>query len=285
MDGRHPHHDTVAATLQTWYTSAAPAMGVQVERRPFGIYQRYGPNNGEVTLRDVAPADVPALLTDVRAYYGDASVGIYLDERQAEASVGPALVQAGCTKGTAETHLVHVGAAPAVRPVPGVVLEPLTAATLTEWATTKLQGFASSEAVPDPQRLAAEVAMRRADMADTGRFAFARAGGDPAAIVGLFDGDDRHIFLLATRVPFRHRGIARWLLAHTIAAAYADGCRSVLINCDPADTPIRLYRRLGFTDEVYWRQRYEPPTAATERRPATPQPGGAAGGERGTPSQ
>ena len=176
MDRRHPHHDAVAATLQAWYTSSAPAMGVRVERRPFGVYMRYPPDNGEVTLRDVEPADVSALLADVRTYYGDASVGVYLS--------------------------------------------------------------------------------------GTGRFSFAQAGGDPAAILGLFDGDDRHIFLLATRVPFRHRGIARWLLAHTIAAAYADGCRSVLINCDPADTPIRLYRRLGFTDEVYWRQRYELPSEA-----------------------
>ncbi len=262
MDRRHPHHDAVAATLQAWYTSSAPAMGVRVERRPFGVYMRYPPDNGEVTLRDVGPTDVSALLADVRTYYGDASVGVYLDDHQADATLGPALVQARCTKGTTETHLVHVGAAPAVRPMPGIVLEPMTEATLTEWAVTKLQGFASSEAAPDPQRLAAEVAMRRADMSGTGRFSFARAGGDPAAILGLFDGDDRHIFLLATRVPFRHRGIARWLLAHTIAAAYADGCRSVLINCDPADTPIRLYRRLGFTDEVYWRQRYELPSEA-----------------------
>ena len=263
MDRRHPHHDAIAATLRTWYTSSAPSMGSRVERRPFGVYMRYPPDAGEVTVRDAGPEDVPALLADVRAYYGDASVGIYLDDRRSDATLGPALVQAGCTKGTAETHLVHVGAVPAVHPVPRVVLEPLTEATLTEFAVTKIQGFASSEAAPDPQRLATEVAMRRAELAGEGRFVFARAGGDPAAILGLFDGDDRHIFLLATRVPFRNRGIARWLLTRTIAAADAAGCRSILINCDPDDTPIRLYRRLGFTDEVYWRQRYEPPAPAT----------------------
>ena len=37
---------------------------------------------------------------------------------------------------------------------------------------------------------------------------------------------------------------------------YARGCRSILINTDVNDTPIQLYRRLGFTDEIYWAQGY-----------------------------
>ena len=263
MDDRHPQHDAIAATLRSWYTSAAPSMGVRVERRPFGAYMRSSQDDGEVTVRDAGPEDVPALVADVRAYYGAATVGIYLDDRRADAALGPALVAAGCTRAGAETHLVHVGATPAVRPLPGVVLEPMTEATIGEWATAKLQGFASSEEVPDPRRLAAEVAMRRAELAGEGRFYFARAGHEPAAILGYYDGADRHIFLLATRVPFRNQGIARWLLSRAIAEAYADGCRSILINCDPDDTPIRLYRRLGFTDEVYWRRRYEPPAPTT----------------------
>jgi GNAT superfamily N-acetyltransferase len=101
--------------------------------------------------------------------------------------------------------------------------------------------------------------LRRAEPPARAASCSARAGREAASIIGLYDGEDRHIFLLATRVPFRNRGIARWLLSHVIAEAHADGCRSVLINCDPAGTPIQLYRRLGFTDEVYWRQHYEPP--------------------------
>lgn len=261
MDRRHPQHDVIAATLQAWYTTSAPATGIRVERRPFGFYMRSrsAPADSEVTLRGVGPEDVPALLADVRAYYGDDRVGIYLDDRQADGTLGSALVQAGCTKAAAMTHLVYVGAGPAVQPLPGVVLEPLTEATLTEFAVTKLQGFASSEAMPDPPRFAAEVAMRRAEMADDGRFFLARASGEPAAILGLWEGDDRLIFLLATRVPFRNRGIARWLLTGAIAAADTDRRRSILIRTDPDDTPIQLYRRLGFTDGVFWRQRYEPP--------------------------
>ena len=260
MEHRHPQHDAIAATLRSWYITSAPAMGYQVERRRFGFYMRPPAGFGEVTVTDAGPEDVPALLADVRAYYGDTSAGIFVEDRRADAIFGPALVAAGCTRAAAETHLVHVGAAPEVRPVPGVVPEPMTDATAAEWSTTKLQGFANREDAPDPERLAAEIAVRRAESTGAGRFLFARAGRDPAAILGLYDGEDRHIFLLATRVPFRNRGIARWLLSHIIAEAHADGCRSVLINCDPADTPIQLYRRLGFTDEVYWRQHYEPPS-------------------------
>jgi ribosomal protein S18 acetylase RimI-like enzyme len=51
-------------------------------------------------------------------------------------------------------------------------------------------------------------------------------------------------------------GVARHLLCRVIADSYDHGCRSVVINTDPDDTPIKWYRRLGFTDEVYWRRNY-----------------------------
>lgn len=263
MNHRHPQHDAIAATVRSWYTSSTPSMGYHVEQRPLGSYMRHPAGFGGVTLADAGLEDVPALLTDVRTYYGDTSVGIYIDNRQLDATLGPALVAAGCGRGSEETYLAHVGAAPELRLVPGVVLEPMTEASNAEWSTTKLKGFANSEEAPDPEHLADEVALRRAEIAGEGRFFFARAGREAAAIIGLYEGDDRHIFLLATRVPFRNRGIARWLLSHVIAETYAGGHRSVLITCDPADTPIQLYRRLGFTDEVYWRRRYELPPDPT----------------------
>ena len=52
------------------------------------------------------------------------------------------------------------------------------------------------------------------------------------------------------------QGIARRLLCDAVAEGYARGCRSVLINTDEKDTPTELYRRLGFTDEIYWTQEY-----------------------------
>ncbi len=46
------------------------------------------------------------------------------------------------------------------------------------------------------------------------------------------------------------------MLCGALSDGYAKGRRSVLINADPDDTPVQIYRRLGFTDEVYWRRRY-----------------------------
>jgi GNAT superfamily N-acetyltransferase len=122
---------------------------------------------------------------------------------------------------------------------------------------TKLKGFANSEQEPDPDRIRAEMSLRRVEMADVGRFWLARIEGEPAATFAWYEDTDRFIFNLATRVLFRRRGIARWLLCDFLAQSYAHECRSIIINADTADTPIQLYRRLGFTDEVYWRGRFE----------------------------
>ena len=46
-------------------------------------------------------------------------------------------------------------------------------------------------------------------------------------------------------------------IAATIERSQREGTRSVVISGGEADTPIDLYRQLGFTDEVYWRATYE----------------------------
>lgn len=45
------------------------------------------------------------------------------------------------------------------------------------------------------------------------------------------------------------------------AQAQDEGRRPVMIGCDPDDTHIQLYRRLGSIDEVHRRRRYDPPAA------------------------
>lgn len=64
------------------------------------------------------------------------------------------------------------------------------------------------------------------------------------------------VFLLATRAPFRHLGIAQNLLAHWSRHAAGGAPRSLLINCDDGSAAAMLYRHIGFTDEVYWHRRY-----------------------------
>lgn len=260
---RHPHHDLLAGIVRGWYTHSAPEMGYTVERRPFGVYSR-NPSApyGHVTIRDVAPEQIPAFVADLRAYYPGRPVVVLVDDAGVDAALGPSLVAGGCARGNGEVFLAHTGPLPRPSPVAGVSVEPVTAARMAEYVATKLRGFASSEAMPDPVAVEAEAALRRAEMGGQGRFLLARVDGEPAAIIGRYAGEDSLIFQLATRVPYRNRGIARMLLGRVLTEAAAEGGRSVMINCDPLDTPITLYRRLGFTDEVYRRQRYELPAAA-----------------------
>jgi ribosomal protein S18 acetylase RimI-like enzyme len=236
-------------------------MGYQTEERRFGFYMRNvkladGSVN-QVTLRDVLPGQVPEFLADLRAYFGDGPVRILIGDRQTAERLRPAMLAAGCADDGATTYLAHVGPVPTADHVPGLTTEAVGETNLVDYVVTKLQGFASSDEPPPSEEVAAGVALRRAELAGEGRFRLARLEGEPAAIIGWYEGEDRYIFLLATRVPFRNRGIARYLLCQALREAYTRGARSVIINADPADTPIQLYRRLGFTDEVYWYDGYE----------------------------
>jgi GNAT superfamily N-acetyltransferase len=261
MNDRYPEHDRIAAFIRSGSTQSFPAMGYHVERRRFGHYQRHDAGFGSVLVEGARPEDVPALLADVRDVYGDCPVGIYTEGAEMDAALGPALVAAGCERGAIQVHLAYVGAPPELRSVAGVTVERTDEAGAEEWSRVKLRGFADSEVEPSPERVRFETALRRAEMAGEGRFSLARTtDGEPAAVIGCYEAaEDTIIFLLATRLPYRNRGIARWLLAHAIAEADARGHRSVTIGCDPDDTPIQLYRRLGFTDEVHRNRRYDLP--------------------------
>jgi ribosomal protein S18 acetylase RimI-like enzyme len=91
-------------------------------------------------------------------------------------------------------------------------------------------------------------------MAGQSRAITARVDGESVAVAAFYESDDRFVFALGTRVQFRHRGIGRALLAHVVHHPDAASCRSILINADEGGRPEALYRRLGFIDEVHWRQ-------------------------------
>lgn len=183
-------------------------------------------------------------------------MNIWLIERGLDAKLGRALVLAGALADKANTHLAHVGPLPERVELSGIAVEAVTADTLMDYALVKLKGFGNSEDEPSVEDVDQELAVRRNELASIGRFLIARVGDELAAILGYNDGNDRLIFNVATRTPFRMRGIARQLLCEVIADSYDQGCRSVIINTDPNDRPIQWYRRLGFTDEVYWRRSY-----------------------------
>jgi GNAT superfamily N-acetyltransferase len=93
-------------------------------------------------------------------------------------------------------------------------------------------------------------------MGGQGRFLLARVAGEAASVVGFYEGEDRFVHHLATRVPFRRQGIASRLLSEVLAGARERGCRSTIISAGEQGRPADLFRSLGFTDEVYRRREY-----------------------------
>lgn len=258
----HPRHDAVAAAIREAYRQSHPAMGYRVERRSLGWFQ-YAPGPdlaGAVTVDEIDPASIRDLAPEIRRAYGDsAQVALHVEGRTLDARLRDALVAAGFEPIDGTTYLAHVGDASPV-PLPhDVGIEDAGDATLAEWVRVKQQGFANGDADPPPDDLERELALRRAERAGAGRFRLASVGGQPAAAIGFYDGRDRLVFDLATPPRFRRRGLARVLLARVIAETKDAGHRSVVINTDENGWPAAWYRRLGFTDEVYWRRRYRVP--------------------------
>ncbi|HET9110910.1 MAG TPA: GNAT family N-acetyltransferase [Ktedonobacterales bacterium] len=253
---RHPEHDAVATTVRGWFTESAPEMGYHKEQRRFGVYGRHANAGDEVLIRQLAPSEVGAFLADVRDYFGGAPVRLYIEDRALDTQLRSALLDHECALEEAQSYLAHVGPLPTAAPPPALTLEDVTPATLETWAITKLQAFANSDAPPDHEAIVSQAALRGQEMTDVGRLRLARVAGDPAAILGWYEDNDRFIYNLATRVPYRNRGIARYLLCDFLAESQTRAARSVIINADTAGTSITLYRRLGFNDEVYWRVKY-----------------------------
>ena len=255
---RHPEHDRLREEVSSWYQTSMRALGYLAERRRFGTYRRHPeqPESGLVIVKSIAQNEVDEFLADAATYFDSRPVNIWIDDKDRDALLGPVLVAAGCAIEKANTHLAHVGPRPERAERPGITVDVVTEDSVMDYAIVKLKGFANSEDEPTAVDLEEELSVRRRELASLGRFLVARVGDEPAAILGYYDGDDRLIFNLATRTPFRMKGIAMHLLSGVVADSYDRGCRSVIINTDPSDTPIRWYRRLGFTDEVYWRRSY-----------------------------
>lgn len=253
---RHPAHDAIAATVRGWFSASAPEMGYEKEQRRYGVYGRHLTAGSEILIRHLTSAEVPALLADARDYFGPAPLRLYIEDPALDAQLRAALLAEGCEVFEAQSYLAHAGPLPIATPAADLTIEDVTPATLETWAITKLQGFTADDAAPTAAELAAQVALRGQEMRDVGRLRLARIHSDPAAILGWYEDADRFIYNLATHLPYRNRGIARTLLCDFLAESQRRRARSTIINADTAGTSIALYRRLGFTDEVYWRVRY-----------------------------
>lgn len=197
-------------------------------------------------------------LKDLREYSADDEITFHVDDRELDERIGPVLVQSGCTPDVAEVFLAYTEGMPLLASESeDLSVEAVNEVTLEEAVRTERKGFANSEAKPDPEELRRRLTLCRAEMRGQSRFLLARVAGEPASVVGFYEGEDRFIHHLATRVPFRRRGIASRLISEVLAGARERGCRSTIISAAENGHPVGLYRSLGFTDEVYWRREYK----------------------------
>jgi ribosomal protein S18 acetylase RimI-like enzyme len=256
---RHPRHDELVSELGVWYTRSVPEMGFYVHERRFGFYQRQEDTSRvRATVRHLPADDVPRFLRDLREYSGEEEIRFYLDDRGLDERIGPVLLESGCTPEVAEVFLAHTGGMPLLAPKPlDLSVEAVNEGTIEEAMRTERMGFSGSEAEPDAEDFRQRLDLRRAEMGGQGRFLLARVAGEPASALAFYEGEDRFVHHLGTRVPFRGRGIARWLLSEVLAGARERGCRSTIISAAENGRPAVLYRSLGFTDEVYWRREYK----------------------------
>lgn len=251
----HPEHDAVSREVRRWYTSPVPEIGLDGAVHWFGFACMVDADRARVVLSIADPAEVPAALAAAQAACAANHIMIMVDDRDRAARLDEALRRHGCGYGESTTYLALT--APMVRAGPGPDrLEAVTigAAELRTWARVKLQCFADSEEAPAANAVTADVAERRREL-PLAEYQLGMLDGEPVAVLAHYPGADDLVFILGTRTPYRHRGIAQAMLARWAAAT--TGRRSLMINAREGGAPAALYRRLGFTDEVYWYSRYE----------------------------
>jgi ribosomal protein S18 acetylase RimI-like enzyme len=254
--GRHPDHEDVAAALRGWHTTSWPEVGVLVVETWFGFLSNAdGERTPRVLLAIDRPEEVHAALVSAMAARGASEYNVWVTDRDRAARLDGALRSAGCEPMKATTHLTLVGELRAGAGIEGLEMVEVDAERLTEWARVKVRCFEDTEADPTSSQLERELSVRAAFRA-VESLRLARLGDEAVGVLG-YEGDvHRLVFNLGTRVPFRHQGIAQTMLAHLAAEGVGAGCRSLSINADDPGRPAELYRRLGFTDEVYWYRRY-----------------------------
>jgi GNAT superfamily N-acetyltransferase len=269
--GRHHDHDAVSREVRSWYTSAVPEIGLDGAAHWFGFACMVAADRARVVLSIADPAEVQAALTAARSACPADSYLIMVDDRDRAARLDAALREHGCRHEESTTYLALT--APMVSAARGpdrLEVTTVGEGELETWARVKLQSFADNEDAPAPEAVAAEVAARRGEL-PLAEYQLGTIDAEPVAVLAHYPGVDDLVFILGTRVPYRHRGIAQALLARWAGAAgpatpaapaaqAADGRearRSLIINATDDGAPAALYRRLGFTDEVYWYSKYE----------------------------
>ena len=262
----HQEHDNVATIVRHWFHDPFEEMGYSAVPRQWGTYW----SNSQVYVSGLHVSEVGSFVDDLRTHFPDWAKPtlIHIDNPEDGTNLGPALIEAGCTGPSTDIFLAHVGPLPNDQVRSAIRLAPVGDENLASFADTKLRAWAGNEEEPGSEELQAEIARRKRELAGTGRGLLALVDNVPAGFIWWHEDPSlvRWISQLATRLPFRKRGVAATMVTACLETAYTAGYIAVVINVDPAiEGAFRLYRRLGFVDQVYDLRTY----TLLDERPAT----------------
>ncbi len=253
---RHPQHHAVSQQVRSWYTAPVPEIGLHGTADWYGFACMTGDDRARIVLSIADPGEAAAALAAAQAACpAAASFVVLVDDRDRAARLDAALRARGCRNRESTTYLALTGPIGSTAAGPdGLEMPTVGTEELATWARVKLQSFADSEDPPAAAAVGTEVDIRRSEL-PLAEYRLCLLDAEPVAVLGHYPGDDDLVFVLGTRTPFRHRGIAQAMLARWVATTA--GARSHMINATDGGAPAALYRRLGFTDEVYWYRKYE----------------------------
>jgi GNAT superfamily N-acetyltransferase len=229
-------------------------MGYRSVKRRWGTYW----NTNEIYTERLPPDQVTEFLADSDAYYDNSPFYINVDGKEEDTTLGPSLCKAGCKKAKSQIFLAHMGPIPQFATPNGIEVESVSESNFIVFAETRLKAFGLIEETSHEEAIRDEISLRRSELTGTARGLLAYLNGQPAGAFWWYE-EQRVIFLslLGVLAPFRKKGVGRWLICERLQDSYERGYQYVILNVqtDNVDA-IRLYRRLGFTCEIYWRGRY-----------------------------
>jgi ribosomal protein S18 acetylase RimI-like enzyme len=251
-------YNSVSQAIRDKYANGGQGINTTVHKGTFGTYvtDHDSPELSYILPDKITSDQTSSMLLEAGSHIDSPSVRVYLDGQTSDRELHAPLINAGFTLNCQLVYLAYRGTPPNSQPDPALTIEPMTDKNAVDYYTAWCKGFSDSENEPTPEETEEDVVSLIQEMEGGNSYLIGRVKGDAATIAGWYEGPDRLIFHLATRLPYRNQGHAKRILSYIISDTFQTGRQSVTIFTDPNDTPVEFYRRMGFTEEVYRQIRY-----------------------------